>query len=129
MESEVSIISVASHRLYLIGIKAILEDEDNYQIIKELDTGQALIDLLPSLSSEVIVCNFHVRDMNIWGLIDRVMSIHPECKLLIIGGSKSSMVIDLAKQKGVPGYLNRGASPAQLVMAVKALSEDRIYYV
>jgi len=107
------------------GIKALLKDARNIQIIGEAGTGKEVLDKAKALHPDILITEFYLPDMN--GL-EVTRQLGEKTFSLILTSLDEEEYIFQAIESGVAGYLLKDASEDELVKAIYAVGAGDRYF-
>lgn len=125
---EIKIYIVDSHRLVRNGLKALLADFSELEIIGSASTGQEAIEECATIHPDVILMEVILEDMESIEVIKALGEVSPASQIVVLTYKEQRTPVYEALQAGVTGYLIKDMSTDELVDAVKhaALGEKVI---
>lgn len=127
-KKQIHIILTDDHRIVRDGIKAMLSDVEEIQIIAQAGTGGELFDLLKTNKPDVIILDIELPDMSGIDICRRVTAEYPETGILILSMYTGEEFIFKAISEGAKGYLPKNTNREELVEAIRAVAENREYF-
>ena len=107
------------------GIKALLKDAKNIQIVGEATHGREVLDKVKLLHPDILIMEICLPDMN--GLeVTRQLGALP--RSLILTSLDQEEYVFQAIESGVAGYLLKDASEEELVKAIHAVGSGNRYF-
>src|SRR4051812_23753825 len=121
------IILINEHLLFREGVKRSLQVEPSFEIVGEGTNGIEAIGLVDSLKPDIVLIDVNMPDMNGIDVTKRMVSHHPNTKVMILSmHADESHVLDSLKC-GVSAYLIIGITSDELVRAVKQVANGKKY--
>lgn len=128
MNKKVSILIADDHQLFRLGMRYLLRNIEDIQVVGETKTGRETI----------IFCNTHQPDLVLMDIdfpdkcgVDVAKTIkiaHPTIKILALSmHEEDEYVINMFKS-GVSGYVVKDASIEELVRAIRAIRDGNSYF-
>ena len=99
------IILADDHPILLKGMKALLSEDEQLQIIAECTDGQKLIEETIRLKPNLILCDLSMPKMNGLDAIREIKKKLGDVKVIILTIHKEKQIFEKALQLGVDGYV------------------------
>ena len=122
------ILLVDDHFMVRDGIRAILEDEEQYDVVGEATNGKEALELMQELVPDVVICD--IRMPGISG-IETVQEIKKEgwsVKSIMLSMHDSDEYILQSINAGADGYLLKGASKEEFLKALSVVGRGEKYF-
>ena len=123
---KITVIIADDQTLFREGIKDLLENERNIQVIAEAADGREALRLVKKLRPNVILLDIKLPHMD---GIEATRQIHKECpttNVLILSGYEDEAHVMEAIQAGANGYLSKMLPAAELVNALKTFANQGV---
>ena len=123
---KITVIIADDQTLFREGIKDLLENEKNIQVIAEAADGREALRLVKKLRPNVILLDIKLPHMD---GIEATRQIHKECpttNVLILSGYEDEAHVMEAIQAGANGYLSKMLPAAELVNALKTFANQGV---
>ena len=104
------------HRLLVDGYRRLLEAE--FDVVGEVEDGQALLALAPQLRPDVILLDVSMPLLNGIEAARRLKPLLPSTKLLFVSMHADSQYVAEAFRAGGSGYLLKSCASSELVRAI-----------
>lgn len=111
--------------LVRIGIKTILETENDIQIIAETGSGIEGFELFKELKPDVTVLGLRTPDSCAIDLLDDYFEFDKRAKIIVLADTAGDAEISKALKKGALGYICKDVSPEELVKAIRTVKAGR----
>lgn len=119
---------VDDHRAVIEGIKGILHDLSEFEIVGDAVHGRQAIKRIESLQPDIIIMDISMPNLNGLDATLQIKKRHPNIKIIVYTmHSESEYVIGLFKA-GVSGYVLKGSPLSELVLALKAVHQKGTYF-
>ena len=125
--AQTRVILVDDHELVRSGLAAILSAAPDMRVVAEAGDGVALLGLLEQTSTDVVVCDIAMPGMDGLEAIERVHSLWPDVRILVLSAEDSPQVARRALAKGASGYLVKRAGIGELHEAIRATMAGHRY--
>ncbi|RIV23312.1 DNA-binding response regulator [Fibrisoma montanum] len=116
------------HSVVRKGIRTLLEDEADIQIVGEATDGDEAIDLIPALKPDVMLLDITMPRMSGIEVTRVVAQRYPEVRVLIFSMHNNPDYILNAVQSGAAGYLLKDTSEDEILRAVRVVATGDLYY-
>ena len=123
---KITVVIADDQTLFREGIKDLLNDEKNIQVIGEAADGRDALRLVKKLKPNVILLDIKLPHMD---GIEATRQIHKECpstNVLILSGYEDEAHVMEAIQAGANGYLSKMLPAAELVNALKTFANQGV---
>ena len=117
------------HPMVLSGIALLLKEQQDMQVVGESKDGRGAIDGINQLRPDVVLMDIDMPDVSGLEVTSEVMRSWPEMSVLILTGYDREELLFQALRAGALGYLLKGASPEELLTAIRIVhSGDAFIY-
>lgn len=107
------------HPIVRAGLKGIVADEGDINVVGETSTGVGLSQLLRKTPTDVLLLDVSMPGPGLVPLLDELREIHPTIAVLVLSVHPEEQYATRALRAGARGYLTKDHSPDQLVSAVR----------
>ncbi|MCX5890130.1 MAG: response regulator transcription factor [Deltaproteobacteria bacterium] len=124
------IILADDHALVRKGIKRVIEEDLDLQVIGEAGDGLELLEILESLQPQpdLVVCDIAMPRLRGLEACLRVKKRYPHIKVLILSMHKSREYLAQAKAAGVDGYLLKDDADTALYTAIQEIRHGNTFF-
>lgn len=118
------------HRLFRIGMKAILEDMRNIQVIGEASNGEELLYRLGTLPEppHIVLLDLNMPKMGGMDAMETMTKKYPLSKIVVLSMHDGDNYIAQSIEGGACGYLHKNAEPEEIEMAIESVYEKGYYF-
>ena len=116
------------HSVVRKGLKTLLEDEADIQIVGEATDGDEAIDMIPSLQPDVLLLDITMPRVSGIEVTKVVTQRHPAVRILLFSMHHNPDYILKAVQHGAAGYLLKDTGEEELLRAVRSVATGELYY-
>ncbi len=116
------------HNLVRRWIKKIIEQSPSLEIIGEASNGLELLELLESITPELILLDLSMPRLGGIGAARMIKKKYPAIKLLILTMHNRQAYLENALQLGVDGYILKEDADLELLPAIAAIQQGKTYY-
>lgn len=104
------------------GVKAILEEENNFEIVGISGNGKKACKLFSAHEPDVCIISSNISDLNIHELMEKFRKFRKNPRVLILTNSTDFLHLNQALKAGVTGYVVKSTSGNELIKAVKSVA-------
>src|SRR5262245_31286499 len=127
MGSTIRIVLAEDHKLIRAGIRALLRDVPNADVVGETGDGRDALRLIKELQPDVALLDISMPGLNGLDVASRVSREMPEVKIVILSMHTAEEFVSNALNSGVSGYLLKDAEPVELALAIQSVLDGNIY--
>lgn len=116
--------------LFRKGLAALIEKEDDLELMAEADNGQELLDKMRPMpvAPDVAIVDMHMPVMNGVELNDILHQEFPEVKVVILSVYDQERFISKMIEAGASGYLIKNTEVEELLTAVRKVHDAGFYF-
>ena len=111
------------HVMFRKGVKRIITEVDDFEVIGEANDGRELLDLLKKTSPHMIILDISMPNLRGLEATREIKQIYPHIKILLLTMHKKKEFIQQAMAAGADGYLLKEDADTELLKAVKTIRE------
>ncbi|GAA4458350.1 response regulator transcription factor [Nibrella saemangeumensis] len=116
------------HSVVRKGIRTLLEDENDIQIVGEATDGDEAIALIPTLRPDVLLLDITMPRMSGIDVTKVVAKEYPRVRILIFSMHHNPDYVLKAVQNGAAGYLLKDTTEDEILRAVRTVVTGELYY-
>ncbi|MDB5243024.1 MAG: LuxR family transcriptional regulator [Spirosoma sp.] len=116
------------HAVVRKGIRTLLEDETDIEIVGEATDGEQAIELIAALHPDVLLLDITMPRMSGIDVTKAVTRQYPKVRILIFSMHHNPDYILKAVQNGAAGYLLKDTSEEEILRAVRSVAAGELYY-
>ncbi|MFD2565725.1 response regulator [Aquimarina rubra] len=124
----VSIVLVDDHFLVRDGIRSLLEDEKQYEVIGEASDGKEAIEVVQSLKPDIVICDIRMPEMSGIETVEKLTNLSLSSKTIMLSMHDSDEYILQSIKAGADGYLLKDASKEEFLKALSTVSKGNKYF-
>jgi DNA-binding NarL/FixJ family response regulator len=126
--NSIKVILTDDHQLVRDGIRSLLKDAKNIEVIDEASDGYELLDKLTVLKPEIIIIDVSMPRLSGIEAIKRITESYPSIKVLVLSMFTSEEYIFNAIKAGAKGYLPKNTSKKELLEAIYSINAGNEYF-
>jgi len=124
----IRILIADDHSVVRKGIRMLLEDETDVQIVGEASDGDEAIDLLASIDTDVLLLDITMPRMSGLDALKVISHKYPSVRTLMFSMHSNPDYILKAVQHGAAGYLLKDTGLEEILRAVRTVVKGDLYY-
>lgn len=121
--ANIRVLIVEDHDMARMGLSVILGNDDRVEICAMCSDGQEGVDKSLELTPDVVIMDIGLPTIDGIEATRKIKSVNPEIKVLMYTSRESEEDVFDAFKAGADGYITKGATSAQTISAVIAVSE------
>jgi len=125
--SPYNIVLADDHILFCEGIKRIIKENSDMEVMGEAHDGLQLLELLKRITPDLVILGISLPNIQGIEATQKIKASHPDIKVLILTMHKEKDYLYLAILAGADGYLLKEDSDIELFSAINAIREGRAY--
>ncbi|MEP1034337.1 response regulator transcription factor [Ekhidna sp.] len=115
------------HAILLGGLIKILSTEDDLEIVGSAGSVQETLDLLTQKKVDLLITDYNLPDDDGLSLVRKVKRKYPEIRIIVLSMHDETHLIKEILKEGVDGYILKKDSHQELVNAVRAVKNGKVY--
>lgn len=125
---KIRIVLVDDHQMFRDGVKAVLTDEEQIEIVGEVGNGNDLYALLKETDVDLIITDISMPEISGIEIVNYVSEAYPNIKMLILSMHSNEEFITKALKSGANGYLPKDTSMNELLDAIYTIHTGENYF-
>jgi len=125
--SGIRVLLADDHALVRAGLRALLHSLGGIQVVAEAGSGDEAVEVTQRHQPDVILMDIAMPGLNGLDAAVRIRKQSPSVRLIILSMYTNEDYVRQALSVGASGYLQKGADPAELELAIKAVMRDETY--
>ena len=127
--SRTKILIVDDHQIVRDGIKRILTDENDIELIGSVGSGKEALDFIKCTQPDIVITDLSMPNMSGIELTEKIIKLYPEIKVLILSMFNNEEYIVSAIQAGAKGYLPKQDSTTEILLeAIRTIANGDEFY-
>ncbi len=123
----IRVIIADDHNLVRQGLRALLEQTGEIDVIGEAATGQEAINQTEQLRPDVIVMDLSMPRMDGAQAAKRIIALDAPTQVVVVSAFADTTMVQQLLRRGVKGYLLKDAVTEELLLAVRSASQGKVY--
>jgi len=118
---------VDDHTLLRAGLRALLTQDPDLEVVGEADNGHDAIREIASLAPDLILMDISMRGMNGIETIVDIKRRNPDARVLVLTIHKADEYILASLRAGADGYMLKDATHDELRVAMRSILNGKTY--
>lgn len=126
-EMRSSVVICEDHEIVYTGLKLILDQSDDFEIIGHAQNGQELLPLLTQSDADILILDLNLPDTDGFTLLKSVRELNKNIFVIILTMYHEQHLIQRAKDEGANAYLLKNASNEELLEALRQVNHKTFF--
>jgi DNA-binding NarL/FixJ family response regulator len=123
----IRVIVADDHHLVRQGIRVLLEQAEDIEVVGEAENGQQAIEWVKRLSPDVLVMDIAMPGMDGLQAAEHIRTLGVATRTVILSMYSDRTLVRRALRSGARGYLLKRSVTAELLLAVRAAARGEVY--
>lgn len=128
MTSPIRVLLVDDHPLIRAGVRSVLEDEADIEVVAEAATTEGLEQLCQQLQPDVVLLDLRVPGPPPSETIERLKNLSRPPRILLLSAYEDDVYIRLALTSKVNGYVLKDEMPETVVKAIRVVVNQGMWF-
>jgi DNA-binding NarL/FixJ family response regulator len=125
--SRIRVLLADDHALVRAGIRSLLQNIGEVEVVAEADDGREALKLIASLQPDIVLMDIAMPNLNGLEAAMRVTKEFPNVRVIILSMHANEEYVLQSLRAGAAGYLLKGARAAELELAVASVARGETY--
>jgi DNA-binding NarL/FixJ family response regulator len=125
---KIHIVIVDDHRMFRDGLKFILNEMQNTEVIGEASNGIELLDILRVVEPDIVILDINMPVMNGIEASKEALKMYPDLKILVLSMFGDDQYYNQMIENGVKGFILKDSDNYELKNAVQAIVQGNTYF-
>ncbi len=121
--SKIRVLLVDDHTLLREGLRALLENYEDVEVVGDAPTGEDALVCAGELAPDIVLMDIAMPGMNGLEATRRIREQHPQIRVLILTQLEDRQLVLSLLQAGASGYVLKRALGSDLVTAIRAVNQ------
>jgi DNA-binding NarL/FixJ family response regulator len=116
------------HKVLRSGLRRILEEQPDLEVVGEASDGREAVDLATSLQPDIVVMDIAMPQMNGMEATRQIVLRNPRTNVLILSMYSDENYIVQVLRAGARGYLLKDSAEEELINAVRSVNAGQPFF-
>jgi DNA-binding NarL/FixJ family response regulator len=122
------VIIADDHVLFRQGLKLILMELDEIEVIADVSNGKELVEIAGILAPDLVIMDINMPVLNGIEASQILAREHPEIRILVVSMYGEEQYYTSVIENGVKGFIMKDADNSELKTAVRAIINGKTYF-
>jgi two-component system response regulator NreC len=127
LEKILRILIVEDHTLFRAGLRMLLAQDADFEVVGEADNGRDAIRAVGELKPHVVMMDLTMPGMNGMEAMTDIKRRYPATRILVVTLHKTEEFIFASLRAGADGYILKEATHEELRAAIRSVSVGKTY--
>ncbi|HVJ36216.1 MAG TPA: response regulator [Stenotrophomonas sp.] len=118
---------VDDHALVRTGMKMILSNEVDIEVVGEADSGEMALPQIRLLQPDIVLCDLHLPGVSGLEITERIVKGGRGTRVIIVSVLEDGPLPKRLLEVGASGYVGKGGDAHELLRAVREVAQGRRY--
>jgi DNA-binding NarL/FixJ family response regulator len=115
------------HAIIRDGIRSLLQNEPDLEVVGEACDGQSLLDMLPTTSADVVLLDLNMPGLSGFDTIPLLRQQYPHLHILVLSMLNNEQYVAQAMRSGATGYALKNTDRSELIYAITTVARGMPY--
>jgi len=126
--SKIKVLLADDHKIIRIGLRGILEREDDMEVVGEAESGADVLDMLGKTVTDVVLMDIDMGRTTGTETTQKVRAMFPDVKVLALTMHEEAEYIIYMLEAGASGYLLKNVGRDELLAAIRTVVQGNSYF-
>ena len=122
------IVLADDHALVRQGIRKIIEEHGDLEVVGEAGDGMELLEILKTIRPDLVIVDIGMPRLRGLEATKRIKHLYPQVKVMILSMHRNKEYLRQAVAAGVSGYLVKEDADSALHTAIKAIRSGKEFF-
>jgi len=124
----IRIILAEDHAVMRRGLRLVLEEQKDFQVVGEASDGREAVTLVESLKPDVAVLDITMPNLNGIEAARQISAKQPGVSIVVLSMHSDEGYVLRALKAGVRGYLLKESPEADFIQAIRSVSQGKAFF-
>jgi DNA-binding NarL/FixJ family response regulator len=127
-KEKIKILLVDDHHLFNDGLKGLLINEPNLEVVGQVFDGREAIFAIQKLSPDLVFLDINMPHANGIDLAKEILKNYKEIKIILLTMYEEQQMMKDGKKAGVHGYILKNSTPSELLKGLWAVMDGQYFF-
>ena len=127
-QPKISVAIVDDHQLFRNGLKFIIENEDDMEVVIEASNGKQFLEFLQNLKPDVVLMDINMPEMDGVETTRRALEIYPKLHIVVLSMYDDVEYYNTMIDLGVKGFILKDIDNDELADALRKVYNGGSYF-
>ena len=123
----IRLLLVDDHQVVRSGLRMLLSNESDVEIVGDAGTARAALELVKSLKPDVVLMDIGLPDLSGIDATREIKRTNPEIAVVALTIHEDEEYFFKMLEAGAGGYVPKRAAPEELLNAIRAAAKGEVY--
>lgn len=123
----IKVLIVDDHALVRMGIRRLLEDLPDVDVVADAESGEQALTLVKSHKPDVVLLDMKMPGIDGWEVTRRLKKSHPQVKVIAVTAMCTEPMPTRVLQLGAMGYLTKESGAEEMAAAIRKVAKGEKY--
>lgn len=123
----IKVLIVDDHALVRMGIRRLLEDMPDMQVVADAESGEQALMLVKAHAPDVVLLDMKMPGIDGWEVTRRLKKSYPHIKVIAVTAMSADPVPSRILQLGAMGYLTKESGAEEMAAAIRKVCKGEKY--
>lgn len=123
----IKILIVDDHALVRMGIRRLLDDFSDMNVVAEAESGDMALSLVKTHQPDVILLDIKMPGMDGWEVTRRLKKTYSNINIIVLSAISTDPFPARVLQLGAMGYLSKESNIDEMVLAIRKVAQGERY--
>lgn len=125
---KISLLLVDDHRIVREGLRALLRQEEDIEVVGEAENGQEAVQMAKKIEPDVVVMDIAMPLLSGLEATRQVLKNVPSTKVLVLSSYCDDCYVEQLTEAGASGYLVKQAATEHLLVAIREVQKGNAFF-
>jgi DNA-binding NarL/FixJ family response regulator len=123
----IKVLVADDHALTLQGIRRVLEDVPDIEVVGEARSGSQVLPLIGQTDPDLVMLDIRMPQLDGLACLDRIRKRYPKVKVVMLSAYTDREHIAAALKRGASAYIAKTVNPLDLASALRQAFDGTVY--
>ncbi|MGA2582071.1 MAG: response regulator transcription factor [Tepidisphaeraceae bacterium] len=123
----IRILLADDHRLVREGIRLMIGQQPDMEVVGEADNGRSTVELAKKLSPEIVLIDISMPDLNGIDATHQITALSPAPRVIALSAHTDQRAVVDVLRAGASGYVVKNATAEELIQAIRMVAQAKVY--